>query len=60
MDTITIPVKEYKRLLRTGGKVEGAEKKKGFADTAFGILRGGFGRESSVSYVAKLRKSWRK
>lgn len=60
MDTITIPVEEYKRLLRAGRRVGGTEKKKGFADAAFGIVRDGFGKESSVSYVAKLRKAWRK
>lgn len=60
MDTITIPVKEYKRLVGAGGRAEGAEKKKRFVDAAFGILRDGFGKESSVLYVSKLRKAWRK
>ncbi|OGZ96732.1 MAG: hypothetical protein A3J10_03470 [Candidatus Sungbacteria bacterium RIFCSPLOWO2_02_FULL_54_10] len=60
MDTITIPITEYKRLLRAGRRDEKADKKKGFADAAFGILRDDFGKESSISYVAKLRKAWRK
>lgn len=60
MNTITIPVKEYRRLLRADRRVEDAEKKRGFADAAFGVLKDGFGKGSSVSYVSKLRKSWRK
>lgn len=60
MDTITIPVKEYKRLLRIGGGAEEVEKKKGFVDAAFGILKNSFRKESSVSSIVRLRKAWRK
>ena len=49
MDTITIPVKEYKRLLRVDRRVEETEKKKGFADVAFGILR------EKTSWVSPMR-----
>lgn len=41
MDTITIPVKEYKRLLRVDkvGRVESSKKRQGFDDAAFGALK---------------------
>ena len=60
MDTISIPIKEYRRLLdkREGMKKE--EKKGGFTDAAFGVFKGGFGKTSAVSYISGIRKAWRK
>ena len=63
MDTVTISTKEYRRLLgtrRTLTRLSEKKKNKSFADVAFGVLKGGFGKTSSIAYVTKLRKSWRK
>ena len=58
MDTVTIPTKEYRRLLEAK-RVGERKKSKGFSDVAFGVLKDDFGKGSSVAYVSKIRKSWR-
>ena len=69
MNTVTIPRKEYKNLLEAKRKLERmtnvsskgkALKKKEVLEKAFGIFKNGFSNGSSVSYVNKLRKEWRK
>jgi hypothetical protein len=58
MDTITIPTKEYRRLLEAKRTVD-SKRRKGFSDPAFGVLKDTFRGKSSVDYISKLRKTWR-
>jgi hypothetical protein len=66
METITIPKKEYKALKEAKARIEAIREsptriieKKKFYDTAFGALKNSFGKETSATYVSRLRKSWR-
>lgn len=66
MNTVTISKREYEELLsvktrvsESGADISKILPKKPFKDTAFGVLKNTFGKKSSVSYVATLRKSWR-
>jgi len=62
---VSVSIKEYSRLKRVGRKLRvlfglpRAPRKKRFEDAAFGVLRKGFGKRSSVSYVVSFRKTWR-
>lgn len=58
MNTIIVSTKEYKKLRDTRAMVEKKSEKE-FSDVAFGILKDALGKSSSVSHIAKLRKSWR-
>lgn len=67
MNTVTIPKKEYEVLRKAKEKLDMffgfpymVEKKKPkFTGKSFGILRKNFGKKSSVSYISKMRESWR-
>lgn len=63
MDTVTIPKKEYKKLIgMKGGSASltrEISKKGEFVDSGFGILKKTVDKISSVRYVNKLRSAWR-
>lgn len=67
MEIITIPKKEYKELKKAKAKVDALHKSSGniplektrFSDTAFGILKKSYSKESSTVHVSRLRNSWR-
>jgi hypothetical protein len=63
MNTITISKKEYNQLLDYKRLIVGEGRQdhyRTFDTGAFGMWRKRFGTQSSISYVNKLRKSWRK
>lgn len=66
MNTITTPKREYndlveaKKILGRIGKIPSSKNGDNkFIDAAFGILKNSIGKKSSISYISKLRKSWR-
>lgn len=63
-DLIKIKEKLEKILITEEGKfsvisLDDTKKKKGSFEKAFGILKNSFGKNSSLSYITKLRKIWR-
>lgn len=65
-NVITLTREEYLELLKAKKKLSLktkvfslGERKRGFSDSAFGILKRSFGKGSSSSYIAKIRASWR-
>lgn len=65
---IAIPQKEYENLLEAKriidkillwSTITADIKRPHFKSSAFGIFKNDFGKQSSVSYVNTLRKSWR-
>ena len=59
METITISKKEYMKLKGSIPNIKFTTRKTVNFDKSFGMLRGSFGKASSVAYISKLRKSWR-
>ena len=61
MERFVISKKDYTELMDAKRKLATLDRKKRtrLIDAAFGVLKGGFGKGSSVTYVTKLRKSWR-
>jgi hypothetical protein len=59
MERIVISKKEYAELVNTKRRVAAIDRKKKirFIEAAFGAFRNDYGKESSVGYVTKLRKS---
>ena len=61
MERIVISKKEYAELMNAKRRIATIDRKKKmrFIETAFGAFKNDYGKESSVEYVTKLRKSWR-
>ena len=61
MERIVISKKEYTEFMNAKRRLAMLDRKKRmrFIEAAFGALREGFGKGSSVEYVEKLRNSWR-
>lgn len=65
MNTVTLTEKEYKELRGAKRRLDvflkslSTRGRKGFIESAFGVLKNSYGKKSSASYVSKMRKAWR-
>lgn len=59
MQTVTISKKEYNALVFAKAPSKKPKNKFSFFEAGFGVLKKSFGKTGSVSFVNKIRKSWR-